>query len=237
MESFRTFMERISSFELPVMSLDKNFMPAKSLHAKTESDGSFKRFYGDTIVFDLEDSEKSLINSTVKVLYDEVPECFCERLDKNTFHMTLHDLSNSSNFNQISRNMQENKFKLESLLESNTIGLHKIKMKSKAIFNMVNTSLVLGLYPESENDYIMLMNLYSIADEIMKLPYTLTPHITLAYYNPDGFGSDSAERLENTVNRLNTENYEFVLNTERLFYQHFTSMNEYENIICLKNGV
>lgn len=96
---------------------------------------------------------------------------------------------------------------------------------------MVNTSLVLGVYPASEADYRRLADLYCIFDEVKKLDYPFTPHITLAYYNVNGFDTRSAEILENTVNRLNENQLEFEL--DDLYYQKFKSMNGYADIIKL----
>ena len=109
-------------------------------------------------------------------------------------------------------------------------------MKSKYIFNMVNTSLVLGLYPADEDEYRGLMELYYIFDSVKELSYPLTPHITLAYYNINGFDLQAAEVLEDTVNRLNNNEFELELNVHYLYYQRFTSMNDYINIFPLKNN-
>lgn len=111
----------------------------------------------------------------------------------------------------------------------------KIKMKAKFIFNMVNTSLVLGLYPINEAEFNKLMKLYTLIDDVKKLGYPLTPHITLGYYNVNGFSVDSARKLETIVKEINTNEseIEIELSTKELFYQKFVSMNEYINIFSL----
>lgn len=93
-----------------------------------------------------------------------------------------------------------------------------IKMKSKYIFNMVDTSLVLGLYPADEGEYRRLMDLYFLFDTIKKLSYPFTPHITLAYYNVDGFDLQAAQNLEDAVNILNKNEIEIELNVNHLYY-------------------
>ncbi len=109
----------------------------------------------------------------------------------------------------------------------------KIRMQSKYIFNMVDTSLVLGLYPADEEDYQKLMDLYYIFDNIKSLYYPFTPHITLAYYSIHGFDSQTAARLAETVGRLNENSMEIELNVNNLYYQKFRSMNDYVNVINL----
>ena len=100
---------------------------------------------------------------------------------------------------------------------------------------MVNTSLVLGLYPADEAAYKKLMTLYEMFIEVKDLPYPLTPHITLAYYNVHGFNDVSARKLEELVYQLNCEELEremeIVLDVKELFYQHFDSMNHYINVL------
>ena len=96
---------------------------------------------------------------------------------------------------------------------------------------MVNTSLVLGLYPVSEEEYIKLIELYFMFDDVKKLDYPLTPHITLAYYNVEGFDAKSARRLENIVRELNANDMEIEMDVSELYYQKFLSMNEYINIV------
>lgn len=109
----------------------------------------------------------------------------------------------------------------------------KIKMKSKYIFNMVDTSLVLGLYPANEDDYCRLMELYSVVDNVKKLNYPFTPHITLAYYNINGFDVQAAGMLEQVIAQLNNNEIETELNINNLYYQKFKSMNDYIDIINL----
>ena len=228
MEQYQEFLNRISSFELPVLSLGEgDFIPSASVKSKVREDNRFSAFYGDTVVFDLADAEKVIINHIVNKLYQAAPECFSERLIDSTFHMTLHDLSNSPVLNEVADAMKTNEAKLRDKLVASPIPYQTIQMQSKAIFNMVNTSLVMGLYPVNEQEYDKLMQLYQLVDEVQELPYPLTPHITLAYYHRNGFGQNSAKKLEDIINSLNQEKLYVTLHTSRLVYQHFTSMNEY----------
>ena len=147
--------------------------------------------------------------------------------------MTLHDLSNSPALEEVSAPMQENETALRGLLAKNPVPVQTIRMKSKAIFNMVSTSLVMGLYPVDETEYLKLMNLYSLVNEVKSLPYPLTPHITLAYFNRKGMDTPTAQKLARTVKHLNKTLCTFELDTSRLYYQHFTSMNSYQPVFAL----
>ena len=86
----------------------------------------------------------------------------------------------------------------------------------------------MGLKPSNEKNYNKLMALYSVFDDVKKLDYPLTPHITLAYYNVNGF----AESLAAVVNGLNRD-IETEIAVGSLFYQKFTDMNSYADVIKL----
>lgn len=101
---------------------------------------------------------------------------------------------------------------------------------------MVGMSLVMGLIPSEKIGYRLLMELYALCDRVQTLPYPLTPHITLAYYRREGFSHCSAETLCALVGRLNQQTYRFTLDTNLLYYKHFTSMNAYRNVLCLADG-
>lgn len=234
METYTEFLSRIDTFEKPVMTLDEQyFNAAPGLADKVRNDDTFRPFYGDTVVFDLDDNTKANIDGFIDLLYAEAPECFCERLVKNTIHMTLHDLSNSPDMNAVRNKMEQNCAAVKKLLADDEFTPSEIKMRSKAVFNMVGKSIVLGLYHDNENEYKKLMQLYETADKVMQLPYPFTPHITLAYYAVKGFDVPSVKKLTAAVNELNTRPLEITLSTDRLVYQHFSSMNDYRNVLFL----
>ena len=105
----------------------------------------------------------------MELLYQSVPECFCERLVTHTFHVTLHDLSNAPVLRDVAEELFENELKvIEKMGEIQRLEKDTIKMKSKYIFNMVDTSLVLGLYPADESEYRRLMDLICRLPEVWK---------------------------------------------------------------------
>jgi 2'-5' RNA ligase len=165
-------------------------------------------------------------------VYEAASGCFAERLDNQTLHMTLHDLSNSKSLCDVKDAMKENLSKIRDRLDE--FQECRIRMKTNCIFNMVNTSLVMGLVPVDENEHNKLMRLWNIIDGVKKSPYPLTPHITLGYYNVHGFSAEDIRRLEKIVSELNRRGKIYItLDTEKLFYQRFKSMNKYENVLGL----
>lgn len=232
METYAQFLDRINSFEKSeVYYGDEYFHANPSVAQKVDWDNHFQPFYGDTVVFNLNESTKTVLAEYVEQIYQTASECFCDRLISSTFHMTLHDLSNSPNLYEVASEVFENELKVVEKL-SQTKKYKTIKMKSKYIFNMVGTSLVMGLYPVDEGQYQKLMELYELFNDIKPLSYPLTPHITLGYYNVHGFHPKSARKLEHVVRELNyREAIEIELEIENLYYQKFKSMNDYRNII------
>ncbi len=167
MENYDEFLTRINSFEKSKIDFGSTYFTGnQSIEHKVNRDNTFKKFYGDTVVFDLDEATKAAISQLVDFLYEATPQCFCERLVPDTFHMTLHDLSNSEVLQNISDEMFYNELKIiKAKNQIEKLGNNRIKMKSNAIFNMVNTSLVLGLYPIDRNNYIKLMELYRFCEK------------------------------------------------------------------------
>ena len=235
METYQEFLNRINSFEKNCWSFAPgDFEGNPSLVKKVGPDNTFRPFFGDTVVFDLDDTTKERMAKWLDELYANAPECFSERLAMDTFHLTLHDLCNSGNLSEIAEEVETNREKVRSLCKK-IPKYNVIKMKSKCIFNMVNTSLVLGLYPADEEEHRKLVTLYKVFDEVKELPYPLTPHITLAYYSVHGFSDASARKLEELVCQLNCgeleSEMEIVLEVKKLYYQHFDSMNHYTKVL------
>lgn len=235
METYQEFSDRINSFEKKEITFgDSYFKGNPSIAQKVNAENLFQNFYGDTVVFELEDRMKDRLAEYVDLLYLAVPQCFCERLISDTFHVTLHDLGNARFLRDVAEELFENECRIvQKLDEVHRFQKAEIKMKSNPVFNMVNTSLVMGLYPADETAYYRLMELYDIFDHVKRLDYPFTPHITLAYYNVRGFDRQSAEILEDVVRRLNDREMEITLKVSNLYYQKFRSMNDYINIICL----
>lgn len=230
-ESYDEFLNRIFSYEHKTLDLGSGYFKANdAVNEKVDENNRFKRFYGDTVVFDLDDITKARIATLENELYEKAPESFAERLVCGTFHMTLHDLSASTDINNVAPLCFENEIKLLEILKANPASNRVIRMKTRCIFNILNISLALALYPADESEFEKLMQLYYLVDEVRELDYKLTPHITLAYFSRYVFSEESKRNIESVVNRFNEEEHEIELSTDKLYYQKFTSMNDYYNV-------
>lgn len=233
-EDYATFQKRIFSIEKPEFSFGmETLVPSGSVRDKVDEDGKFRFFVGDTVVFDLEGSQKKLINHQyIAPLYKVASRCFAEKLREKTFHMTLHDLNASTCADaEVMRRMFATELLLAKKLAENESRDEEICMETTCVFNMVNTSLVLGLKPKSQLDYDKLMSLYMFVEDVHQLSYQFTPHITLAYFRNNNLAHSELTEIERVVNDLNTMHFDITISTSRLYYQRFVSMDKFFNIM------
>ncbi len=235
MEKYDEFLARISYQQSELQIGKGNFIADGRVYRKVNEDNTFKAFYGDTVVFELDCDTKKKIAEMTDILYEYVPECFCERLPEDTFHMTLHDLSASDNLSEVACEVFDNEVHLLQLLKEAPVKSQTVKMKMNYVVNMVNTSLIMALVPVDEHEWNKLQKLYTLIDKVKLCPYPfLTPHITLAYYNHKGFSELSADKFRKVVEKLNAvRNFEITLQTDRLFYQKFISMKDYFSVFSM----
>lgn len=194
-----------------------------NLGMKVDSNGRFLPFYGNTAVFLLPDEVKKQLAALRDGLYSTAPELFAEPLEEKTFHMTLHDLINGPDEAAITAAASVAEAKARDIIA----GFGKfepIAMRATWTFNMVNTSIVLGLAPADDYGWRRLPELYSALEAVVPLGYALTPHITLGYFRPGEYGEAELSRLRSALGpvELNLE-----LRPEALVLQRFTDMNSY----------
>ena len=234
MEAYKDFIKRISYQQAELQLGEGSFKPDKRVFEKVNQDNRFKPFYGDTVVFDLDSRTKAKIEKEIKTLYNAAPECFCEKIKTDTIHLTLHDLSASDELENIAADVFSNEIKLLRILRDLPQQITVIRMRTNYIINMVSTSLVLALIPADGNEWNKLQQIYDTINKVRVCPYPyLTPHITLAYFNRNGFDVASADKLKATVYELNKNRFGITLKTNRLYYQKFISMNEYFPVLSL----
>ena len=200
------------------------FQTNPNLLKKVDWDGNFLPFYGNTVVSLLDDGVKEDLRMLQGKLHDAAGWMLSQPLNPDTFHMTLHDLVNGAEKTpDLCRRMEETEQKAKALL-SQWANMPPLRMKTTWLFNMVNTSIVLGLAPADEETSFRLDAMYTALDAVVPLGYGLTPHITMAYFRP---GSYSAAHLQALRNVLCPIDLELQLDLAKLVYQRFSDMNHY----------
>ena len=192
------------------------FLTRPSLRQKVGENGEFLPFRGNTVVFPLDSETKAHLAELQERLHTS--DMLASPLDPSTFHMTLHDLENTGGGEEnLEERMEEAARKARPLLKPVTLS-----MEATAAFNMVNTSIVLGLAPADRETEETLDGLYQALETVVPLGYDLTPHITLAYFRPGSYGQESLDRLRALLGPV-----ELKATLRNPVLRTFTSMNEY----------
>ena len=231
-ENYQDFLQRVNSYHPHILfNTQRCFVPDEErVVKKVNHDGTFRSFYGDAVVFKINQHEQQQVKLIAKELYKNFTDCFAEQVKSETYHVTLHDLVSSNELTQIAVGMFKNELAIKDAFRGDNFPHNPIKMRSAYLLNMVNTSIVLVLIPSTEADYKALIQLKRIFQEISPLDYPLTPHITLAYFSRAGFDQNKAAELSTFAAKLYNKPKHFSLQIDDLFYQKFISMNHYYDI-------
>lgn len=199
-------------------------------YKKFYDNGSYKPFYGDTVVFPLSKDTCLSLGKLQDEIYDCAGELLSERLPKETFHITLHDLCSGEDPESVAHLMEAHIKVTPQLVES--VRNHgQIRLRSVGIVSMVGSSLVMLFEPQTEVDHERLQNIYGIIDEMQPLSYPLTLHCTLAYYKPGSYTPEQWNKVLWKICDLNKQDgIEAVLDCAELEYQHFSSMKDYRKV-------
>lgn len=204
-----------------------DFTTNPGLNRKVDWDGTLLPFIGNTVVFLLDGGTKEALGRLQQELYAAAPEMLAQPLSPDTFHATLHDLWNgtpdSPDGEAAMAAAAEKAMPILKLCRE----ISPIAMRATWTFNMVNTSIVLGLEPADEVSWRRLDAMYCAMDTVCPLGYALTPHITLAYYRPGIYDVQIVSRLKKALRLVELET---VLNPQNLVLQNFCSMNHYETV-------
>lgn len=198
-----------------------------NLRMKVAEDGTLLPFRGNTVVFLLDEQTRAALARLQKELYEKAGWMLAQPLTENTFHMTLHDLENGSTEDpDLACRMAVAREMAEPTLAS-WRGLPPIRMQASWMFNMVSTSIVLGLRPVSGEGWERLGQMYRALEQVRPLGYALTPHITLAYYRPGHYDPDAIAQLRCALRPVELE---LELRMEDLVLQEFDDMNHYRTV-------
>ena len=205
----------------------EEFSTNPNLRKKVDGDGKLLPYLGNTVVFLLDEDTKQKLCQIREALYRAAGEMLAEPLQTATFHMTLHDLANGQPGQWCLREWMADTQARAGEILCRWKGSAPIRMKATWMFNMVSTSIVLGLAPADGDSWRRLDEMYTALEDAVPLSYALTPHITLAYYRPGTYSQEQAERLAGVLRPVDME---VELRMENLVLQEFTDMNHYETI-------
>lgn len=201
-----------------------DFATNPNLTAKVGPDGAFLPFCGNTVVFELPEETKAALGQLQEELYRKAGWMLAQRLDPATFHMTLHDLVHGpERTEQLGAELAEAEEKAKGLLRL-WRDQPPLRMRTTWLFQMVNTSVVLGLAPAAEDSWRRLDAMYTALEAVVPLGYGLTPHITMGYFRPGTYAQADLTGLRSALRPVTLP---VVLSMEALAYQTFSDMNHY----------
>lgn len=203
------------------------FVTNPGLEKKVTHEGELKPFIGNTVVFRLRPEVQTALEELQQELYKTSAHLLAEPLAASTFHVTLHDLANGPDSAETRQWMAavepEAKRLVGQLKETYT---QPMLFRATWLFNMVNTSVVLGLAPMFGCEQ-QLDEMYEAFHELVPLNYALTPHITMAYLKP---GSYTEQELAPLREQLQPVKLTFSVRMQDLEFQTFSSMNSYQTV-------
>lgn len=205
-------------------SVSEYLETAPGLLAKVSPQGQLLPFSGNTVVFLLRQETKQRLQQIQTRLHQQCGEILAQPLAPDTFHMTLHDLANGD---LLSRQEEMAAQARKCLDELRAADLPAIPMQATWTFNMVNTSIVLGLEPAVEEAWQQLSGLYLHFQQVRNLPYALTPHITMAYFRPGCYGPEQTALLRDALGPVDLT---VELQPSDLVLQNFADMNTYTTV-------
>lgn len=234
-ETLEKFKSRVYSFESSSIHLDSfgNFNTAAGLSKKIDDKGNMKDFMGNTVVFSVKENNNMFRERLIyfqQVLYTMCHRMLSEKLSSCTMHMTVHDLLNGSPEEISFEEIKALGERINPVLSKARKSPFIINLQSTWVFNMVNTSIVLGLETCSQEDWDILTGVYQSIDSIFHLSYPLTPHITLAYFKPGCYSGEEIEKLRYTLKALSEEKLKLQFTEKDIEYQIFKNMNNYFTI-------
>lgn len=196
---------------------------------KVAPDGTLLPFYGNTVIFDLDDKTKDRLKRLQDKLYERCGHFLSENLTRESFHVTLHDLLSGTDREEILVKVNgiadEAKQVVEDVKRQLDSSTH---MKPVKLVSMVNTSVVLLLEPVYPVHQYLLNIAYDMLQAVVPLSYGFTPHVTLGYYRPGTIEGEDLQTLAETLAELSEQlDFTMVLKYKDLHYREFTDMNHY----------
>lgn len=197
------------------------FQPHPQVEQKVNADGSYRPFWGDTMLFYLNRDAADILSAAQRKLHESgIP--LSNELNPNQFHMTLHDLDHTMGCDTRWDATKQQVERILGELEDGTVQLAPV-----AAFPMMNTSIVIGYRPATESDCRLLMQWCNAFEPLFSYGQP-TFHVTLAYFRPGNVGRMDMKELKFALDAVNQMLLPILnLSKNDLTYQRFYDMNCY----------
>lgn len=227
-ETLPDMLERISAFQHDSVPDEITFGLAPAVLAKVmEQSGKYLPFYGNSVIYYLDDDALALCDQALDFLDQRLGGWLSQRLQPDSMHITLTDLRASADLTQVAAQVFLDDPIFSNLLRSIPRSA-AIELRITAVFNLMNTSIAVGVAPATAADYERLMAARRLFElPASEMPYT--PHITLAYYRPNPKVAINPVELRDALAELTEmlRGKRIMLHRDLLQYVHFSSMASY----------
>lgn len=228
MELLHEFKLRVAQFQEDSVPREGDFGLHPGVNDKVAAQtGELLPFFGSTAAFFLDEKTINLVQLLTDAIYSEHGGALSARLPLLHAHMTLHDLHASSALDHVASTVfLQHSETVQRLSQARSVG--PIRMTCVSVFNLLNTSIAIGLAPKSDLDHDRLTRARGkFAALVPSGPFT--PHITLAYYRPEPAFPIRPDVLRSQLRSLTAtvRDVEVDLQPEQLFILHFSSMADY----------
>lgn len=228
METLQEFDQRVRAFQADSVPDEPEFgLPPELEQKVAPRTGALRPFYGDTIAYFLDDQVRELLGVITRDLHARFGESLALPLPVEMAHVTLHDLHASPDRMRVWPLVEAGAATAAELVaQARTIG--PIRTTCTAVFNLVNTSVVVGLRAVDEDEHRKLASARALFDALVPSgPFT--PHVTLAYYRPTAPTPLVPGALRAALDEFTARvaGAPVVLAPERLHALHFDSMGNF----------
>ncbi|WP_235931475.1 hypothetical protein [Actinomyces respiraculi] len=228
METLREFDARVELFQTNSVPDEAEFGLPESLQKKVSPrDGVLLPFHGATVAYFLDGQARELVGMLADDLHAQFGGSLSVPLPLAMAHVTLHDLHASPELRTV-RQMMMNSAKPVADLVAQARDIGSIQTTCTAVFNMMNTSVVIGVRAADEGEHRKLFAARALFDTLVPSgPFT--PHITIAYYRPAAPTPLSPNEFRQALSACTAKVHgkPVLLAPERLHALHFDSMGNY----------
>lgn len=213
------------------------------LSSKIKGDGTMNDFYGYTTVIPLREADQVRCQQAQQWLLDRLPHRLVQLLPE-TFHLTIHALSNERNtaggVDKVQERMSQDEPQVEQIfreIAERYAGRH-INMRALGVSTNTRDVVSIKYVPEAADDYALLMELHERIRELSPERGTYMPHVSLCYFRLDGLQPSEIDVLYQTMDEINRSlKLDIVLDVNRFVYQMHRHMNDFPDRFAVQDFV
>lgn len=231
---YQTFVKTlVANYESDMNSKPKNWRVSESLGKKVTPDGQLKHFYGATTVIGLNEQDIETCGLIQERLISEVPHMLIP-LNKDTFHVTVHALSNEYTVPegeiQTEINRLEDKVAEEFTAIEQAYGGQVIRLRSLGPSTNGNDVVSIKFLPSTEKDFEVLYDLFTRFERIYPLERPYIPHVSLGYFKLETYNPSDVDKLYQSLEDLAAlSDFEVTMDVNKLVYQIHHDMNDFRD--------